>query len=50
MGAEYFELDFKQEDLAGSDVYLKEMSEAFIQAEVFLLAKQVKRWILLLPH
>ncbi|MGP1956515.1 MAG: Re/Si-specific NAD(P)(+) transhydrogenase subunit alpha [Arsenophonus sp. NC-PE1-MAG3] len=42
MGAEYLELDLKQEDLARSDIYAKEMSEAFIQAEMFLLAKQVK--------
>ncbi|MFP3013768.1 MAG: Re/Si-specific NAD(P)(+) transhydrogenase subunit alpha [Arsenophonus sp. NC-QC1-MAG3] len=42
MGAEYLELDLKQEDLVRSDVYSKEMSEAFIQAEMLLLAKQVK--------
>ena len=41
MGAEYLELDFKQ-DAARSDGYAKEMSEAFIQAEMALLAKQAK--------
>ncbi|MGP1928782.1 MAG: Re/Si-specific NAD(P)(+) transhydrogenase subunit alpha [Arsenophonus sp. NC-WZS1-MAG3] len=42
MGAKYLELDLKQEYLARNDVYPKEISEAFIQAEMFLLAKQVK--------
>lgn len=41
MGAEYLELDFKQ-DQVRSDGYAKEMSEAFIQAEMALFAKQAK--------
>ncbi len=35
-------MDLNQEDLVRSDLYSKEMSEAFIQAEMLLLAKQVK--------
>ncbi|MGP1923891.1 MAG: Re/Si-specific NAD(P)(+) transhydrogenase subunit alpha [Arsenophonus sp. NEOnobi-MAG3] len=41
MGAEYLELNLKQ-DQAFSDDYAKEMSEAFIQAEMALFAKQAK--------
>lgn len=41
MGDEYLELYFKQNQ-ALSDGYAKEMSEAFIQAEMALFAKQAK--------
>ncbi|MFP3029579.1 MAG: Re/Si-specific NAD(P)(+) transhydrogenase subunit alpha [Arsenophonus sp.] len=41
MGAEYLELNLK-DDQACSNGYAKDMSEAFIQAEIALLAKQVK--------
>jgi proton-translocating NAD(P)+ transhydrogenase subunit alpha len=39
LGAEFLPLDFK-EDATGEGGYAKEMSEAFLQAEIALLAKQ----------
>jgi NAD(P) transhydrogenase subunit alpha len=39
LGAEFLPLDFK-EDATGEGGYAKEMSEAFLQAEITLLAKQ----------
>ena len=48
MGAEFLELDFKEEAGSG-DGYAKEMSEAFIEAEMALFAAGRKRWILLSP-
>lgn len=41
MGAEFLELDFKEEAGSG-DGYAKEMSEAFIEAEMALFAAQAK--------
>ncbi|WP_448566675.1 Re/Si-specific NAD(P)(+) transhydrogenase subunit alpha [Thalassotalea ganghwensis] len=43
MGAEFLELDFKEEEGSGSgDGYAKEMSQAFIDAEMALFAEQAK--------
>ncbi len=41
MGAEFLELDFKEEAGSG-DGYAKVMSEAFIKAEMELFAAQAK--------
>lgn len=43
MGAEFLELDYEEPEDAGSgDGYAKEMSEAFIEAEMALFAEQAK--------
>ncbi|QOL24692.1 Re/Si-specific NAD(P)(+) transhydrogenase subunit alpha [Thalassotalea sp. LPB0316] len=43
MGAEFLELDYEEEEDAGSgDGYAKEMSKAFIEAEMALFAAQAK--------
>lgn len=43
MGAEFLELDYEEEESAGSgDGYAKEMSQAFIDAEMALFAEQAK--------
>lgn len=43
MGAEFLELDFEEEEEAGSgDGYAKVMSEAFIKAEMALFAEQAR--------
>ena len=43
MGAEFLELDYEEEEDAGSgDGYAKEMSQAFIDAEMALFAAQAK--------
>jgi len=43
MGAEFLELDYEEEEEAGSgDGYAKEMSKAFIEAEMALFAAQAK--------
>lgn len=48
MGAEFLELDFKEEAGSG-DGYAKVMSDAFIKAEMELFAAQAKRSISLSP-
>lgn len=42
MGAEFLELDFEEEDTGSGDGYAKEMSQAFIDAEMALFAEQAK--------
>lgn len=43
MGAEFLELDYEEEESSGSgDGYAKEMSKAFIDAEMALFAEQAK--------
>lgn len=42
MGAEFLELDFEEEDTGSGDGYAKEMSKAFIDAEMALFAEQAK--------
>ncbi|MFW5825195.1 MAG: Re/Si-specific NAD(P)(+) transhydrogenase subunit alpha [Marinobacter sp.] len=42
MGAEFLELDFGDEEGSGSGGYAKQMSDAFIQAEMALFAEQAK--------
>ncbi|NMP33472.1 Re/Si-specific NAD(P)(+) transhydrogenase subunit alpha [Thalassotalea sp. M1531] len=43
MGAEFLELDYEEDEQAGSgDGYAKEMSKAFIDAEMALFAEQAK--------
>ena len=43
MGAEFLELDFEEEEEAGSgDGYAKVMSKAFIEAEMALFAEQAQ--------
>jgi NAD(P) transhydrogenase subunit alpha len=42
MGAEFLELDFEEEDTGAGDGYAKEMSKAFIDAEMALFAEQAK--------
>lgn len=48
MGAEFLELDFKEEAGSG-DGYAKVMSDAFIKAEMELFAARQKRSISLSP-
>ncbi len=42
MGAEFLELDFEEQDTGSGDGYAKEMSKAFIDAEMALFAEQAK--------
>ncbi len=42
MGAEFLELDYQEEDTGSGDGYAKEMSKAFIDAEMALFAEQAK--------
>jgi len=42
MGAEFLELDYEEEDTGSGDGYAKEMSQAFIDAEMALFAEQAK--------
>ncbi|GLX79846.1 NAD(P) transhydrogenase subunit alpha [Thalassotalea insulae] len=42
MGAEFLALDFEDEDTGSGDGYAKEMSKAFIDAEMALFAEQAK--------
>ncbi|WP_286266414.1 Re/Si-specific NAD(P)(+) transhydrogenase subunit alpha [Thalassotalea atypica] len=42
MGAEFLEMDFEEEDSGSGDGYAKEMSQAFIDAEMALFAEQAK--------
>ncbi|WP_371377461.1 Re/Si-specific NAD(P)(+) transhydrogenase subunit alpha [Thalassotalea aquiviva] len=42
MGAEFLELDFAEEEAGSGDGYAKEMSQAFIDAEMALFAEQAK--------
>ncbi len=42
MGAEFLEMDFEEEDAGSGDGYAKEMSQAFIDAEMALFAEQAK--------
>ncbi len=42
MGAEFLELDYEEEDTGSGDGYAKEMSTAFIEAEMALFREQAK--------
>lgn len=42
MGAEFLELDYEEEDTGPGDGYAKEMSQAFIDAEMALFREQAK--------
>ena len=42
MGAEFLEMDYEEEDTGSGDGYAKEMSQAFIDAEMALFAEQAK--------
>ncbi|MEW6992085.1 Re/Si-specific NAD(P)(+) transhydrogenase subunit alpha [Colwelliaceae bacterium 6441] len=42
MGAEFLELDYEEEDTGSGDGYAKEMSQAFIDAEMALFSEQAK--------
>ena len=42
MGAEFLALDYEEEDTGSGDGYAKEMSKAFIDAEMALFAEQAK--------
>ena len=42
MGAEFLELDYEEEDTGSGDGYAKEMSKAFIDAEMALFSEQAK--------
>ena len=42
MGAEFLEMDYEEEDTGSGDGYAKEMSKAFIDAEMALFAEQAK--------
>jgi len=42
MGAEFLELDYEEEDTGSGDGYAKEMSQAFIDAEMALFREQAK--------
>jgi len=42
MGAEFLALDYEEEDTGSGDGYAKEMSQAFIDAEMALFAEQAK--------
>lgn len=42
MGAEFLELDYEEEDTGSGDGYAKEMSQAFIDAEMALFLEQAK--------
>lgn len=42
MGAEFLELNYEEEDTGSGDGYAKEMSKAFIDAEMALFAEQAK--------
>ncbi len=42
MGAEFLELDYQEEDTGSGDGYAKEMSQAFIDAEMALFSQQAK--------
>lgn len=42
MGAEFLELEYEEEDTGSGDGYAKEMSQAFIDAEMALFSEQAK--------